>query len=68
MLKEAWAQFSSAAKNGYQSAWDNLGHVAFLRKDSTLALSYYQYAEKLDRNDNIALLGISRCQFELERY
>ncbi|MGO8692177.1 MAG: tetratricopeptide repeat protein [Rectinemataceae bacterium] len=68
MLREAWAQFSSAAKNGYQSAWDNLGNVAFLRKDSTLALSYYQYAEKLDRNDNIALLGISRCQFELERY
>jgi hypothetical protein len=68
MLQDAWDQFSSAAKDGYQSAWDNLGNVAFLRKDFTLALSYYQYAEKLEPKDNIALLGVSRCQYELEDY
>ncbi|HUW41957.1 MAG TPA: hypothetical protein VMV90_13195, partial [Rectinemataceae bacterium] len=68
MLQEAWDEFSAAAKAGYQSAWDNLGNVAFLRKDFTLALTYYQYAEKLEPKDNIALLGLSRCQYELEHY
>ena len=68
MLKEAWTQFSDAAKGGYPSAWDNLANVAYLRKDFKLALSYYQYAQKLDASDNLALLGIARCQYELERY
>ncbi|HTX72536.1 MAG TPA: transglutaminase domain-containing protein, partial [Rectinemataceae bacterium] len=68
MLKEAWAEFSAASKGGYQSAWDNLANVAFLRKDFSLALSYYQYAQKLDAADDLALLGIARCQYELEHY
>ena len=68
LLKQAWDQFSLSAKAGYQAAWTNLGNVAFLRKDFKLALSYYQWAHKLQAEDDEALLGIARCQYELEDF
>jgi hypothetical protein len=68
MLKESWKQLSDSAKAGYQKAWTNLGNVAYLRKDFKLALSYYQWANTLDSSDDYALLGIARCQYELENF
>ncbi len=68
MLKESWKNLSESAKAGYQKAWTNLGNVAYLRKDFKLALSYYQWARQLDASDDYALLGIARCQYELEDF
>ncbi len=68
MLKESWKQLSDSAKAGYQKAWTNLGNVAYLRKDFKLALSYYQWARQLDASDDNALLGVARCQYELENF
>jgi len=68
MLKEAWAQFSLSAKADYAFAWTNLGSVSFLRKDYTLALSYYQWALALDPRDTAALLGVARSNYELEHF
>jgi tetratricopeptide (TPR) repeat protein len=68
MLDEAWAQFSTAAKANYSYAWTNLGNVSFLKKDFPLALSYYEWALKLDPDDTAALLGVARSQYELEHY
>ena len=68
MLKESWKQLSESAKAGCRQAWTNLGNVAYLRKDFKLALSYYQWAYKLDGDDDNALLGIARCQYELEDF
>ncbi len=68
MLKESWKQLSDSAKAGCRQAWTNLGNVAYLRKDFKLALSYYQWSHKLDGGDDNALLGIARCQYELEDF
>ena len=66
MLNEAWEQFSQAAKSDYQLAWTNLGNIAFLQQDYELAITYYNWALKLDPKDSIALLGVARSQYELE--
>jgi len=68
MLKESWKRLSESAKAGCRQAWTNLGNVAYLRKDFKLALSYYQWSYKLDGGDDNALLGIARCQYELEDF
>jgi tetratricopeptide (TPR) repeat protein len=68
MLKEAWAQFSLSARTDSAFAWTNLGNVSFLRKDYTLALSYYRWALTLDPRDSAALLGIARSSYEMERF
>ncbi len=66
LLDEAWKQFSKAAKTNYPFAWNNLGNIAFLQKDYELAISYYEWALNLNKDDPVALLGIARSQYELE--
>ena len=68
MLKESWKHLTEAAKAGYQEAWTNLGNVAYLRKDYKLALSYFQYSHSLKAEDDFALLGMARCNYELEDF
>jgi tetratricopeptide (TPR) repeat protein len=68
MLKESWKRLSDSAKAGYQKAWTNLGNLAYIRKDFKLALSYYQWSHQIDCADDNALLGIARCQYELEDF
>ena len=68
MLKDSWKELSGSATAGCPPAWTNLGNVAYLRKNYKLALSYYEYAYKLDSSDDNALLGIARCQYELEDF
>ena len=67
MLDEAWKEFSEAAKKDYPFAWTNLGNIAFLQKNYELAVSYYSWALKLNPDDSIALLGVARSYYELER-
>jgi hypothetical protein len=68
MLKESWAQLSDSAKAGTQVAWTNLANVAYLRKDYKLALQYYQWSYSQNNADDNALLGMARCQYELEDF
>jgi tetratricopeptide (TPR) repeat protein len=68
MLKDSWKELAESAKGGCQPAWTNLGNVAYLRKDYKLALSYYQWSYKQNPQDDDALLGVARCQYELEDF
>jgi len=68
MLNEAWTYFSSSAKGAYAPAWINLANVAFIRRDYSLALQYYRYSAERAAFNPPALLGIARCEYELERY
>jgi|GEM_PF-564868 len=68
LLKDSWRELSDSAKEGCLAAWTNLGNVAYLRKDFKLALSYYEYVAKRDPSDDGALLGVARCQYELENF
>ncbi len=68
MLDPAWERFTESAKAGYAWAWNNLANIAFVRKDYKLAYSYYQYATTLLPGDPVAILGMARCAYELDRY
>ena len=68
LFADSWGQLSDSAKASNQKAWTNLGNVAYIRKDFKLALSYYQWSYNLDASDDLALLGIARCQYELEDF
>jgi tetratricopeptide (TPR) repeat protein len=68
LYKDSWKELSNAAKAGCLPAWTNLGNVAYIRKDYKLALSYYDWAYKKNPSDDTALLGIARCQYELENF
>lgn len=68
LLDDAWKRFSSAADAGYAWAWNNLASIAFARKDYELAYSYFEWAESLQPDDPLALLGLARSAYELDRY
>ncbi len=68
MLKEAWTHFSRSAGSRNARAAANLGNVAFLRADYQTALTHYQEALSIDPANAVALLGISRSHYELERF
>lgn len=68
LLPQAWTSLVEAARGGLTGAWTNLGNVAYLQKNYALAISYYQYALTLNPNDDPALLGVARCQYELEDF
>ena len=68
MLEQSNEQFSLAAKKGYLPAWTNLGNIAFMEKNYTDALTYYNYAVSMNADDTIALLGSARCYYELEEF
>ena len=68
MLKASWKAFSESAMAGSQSGWTNLGNIAYLRQDYRLALSYFKYSCSIKPSDELALLGLARCQYELEDF
>ncbi len=68
MLDPAWERFSEAAKAGYAWSWNNLASIAYVRKDYALAYSYYEWATTLLPGDPVAVLGMARCAYELDRY
>ncbi|HPG87622.1 MAG TPA: hypothetical protein PLQ29_13065, partial [Spirochaetales bacterium] len=68
MLDQAWERFAEASKAGYAWAWNNLASIAFVRKDYELAYSYYEWTTTLLPGDPVAVLGMARCAYELDRY
>lgn len=52
----------------FKPALINLGNVFFIKGDFDSALSYYQQVIDLDSQNTKALLGVSRCNHELENY
>lgn len=55
-------------KKEYKPALINLGNIFFIKNDYEFALGYYQRVIDLDANNKFALLGVSRCNHELENY
>ena len=68
MLDAAWERFAEAAKADFPWAWNNLASIAFVRKDYTLAYSYYEWTASLIPGDPVAILGMARSAYELDRY
>ena len=68
MLDPAWERFAEASKAGYAWAWNNLASIAYVRKDYELAYSYYEWTTTLLPGDPVAVLGMARCAYELDRY
>jgi tetratricopeptide (TPR) repeat protein len=56
------------AHNEYLPALINLGNIHFLQENFEKALSYYQRALQVNERNSIALLGVARCNHELENY
>ena len=52
----------------YKPALNNLGNIHFIRDEYKDALGCYQRVLALDRDNKTALLGVSRCNHELENY
>ncbi|HUW71263.1 MAG TPA: hypothetical protein VMX33_13625 [bacterium] len=68
LFDSAWERFAEAAKDDYAWAWNNLANIAFVRKDYQLAYSYYEWTTTLLPGDPVAVLGMARCAYELDRY
>ena len=68
LLKEAWAQFTVCARAPRVYGWTNLANVAFLRGDYALAVSYYEWAISQDPKNAVAVLGLARSSYEMERF
>ena len=56
------------SRREYPPALVNLGNIHFLREEYEDALDYYQRVLDRDGGNRTALLGVSRCNHELENY
>lgn len=52
----------------YKPALINMGNISFVKRNYESALSFYERVLKTDGKDKTALLGVSRCNHELENY
>lgn len=68
ILDKARKEFSVAAESDYIHAWINLGNILFMENRFEDALKYYNYALTLDEDNSLALLGASRCYYELDNF
>lgn len=68
LLDAAWEKFAESAKANYAWAWNNLASIAFVRKDYKLAYDYYSWTTTLLPGDPVAVLGMARSAYELDRY
>jgi tetratricopeptide (TPR) repeat protein len=57
-----------AQQREYKPALINLGNIAFIKEDYEFASRYYQRVLDIETNNKSALLGIARCNHELENY
>ena len=55
-------------KTEYKPALINMGNIFFIKADFESASEYYQRVLNVDTNNKAALLGVSRCNHELENY
>ncbi|MBR6152815.1 MAG: tetratricopeptide repeat protein, partial [Treponema sp.] len=68
LFVEADDQFKRARRKGYKPALLNTANVYFARKQYEIALEWYRKVLETDKNNDLAMLGIARCQYELENY
>jgi len=68
LLDAAWEKFAESAKSNFPWAWNNLASIAFVRKDYKLAYDYYAWTTTLLPGDPVAVLGMARSAYELDRY
>ncbi len=52
----------------YKPALINLGNISFIKDDYEAASGFYQRVLNIDANNKSALLGVSRCNHEMENY
>jgi len=57
-----------ATQHEYEPALINQGNIFFLRNDYDSTLSHYQRVLNKNARNKAALLGVSRCNHELENY
>ncbi|RLD33981.1 MAG: hypothetical protein DRI73_04585, partial [Bacteroidetes bacterium] len=55
-------------KREYVPALINLGNISFIKDNYEVASGFYQRVIDIDVNNKAALLGVSRCNHELENY
>ena len=68
LFVEADDQFKRARRKGYLPSLLNTANVYFARQQYTIALEWYRKVLEQDPNNELAVLGISRCYYELENY
>jgi tetratricopeptide (TPR) repeat protein len=69
LLREAEEQFEQIVERGeYPAALVNLGNIAYLQGDMREALGYYERALERSPENSVALLGVAKASYELERY
>jgi len=52
----------------YKPALNNMGNIHFIRTEFETAQEYYQRVLSIDTRNKTALLGVARCNHELENY
>jgi len=69
LMDKAETQFQAALVNAeYVPALENLGNLRLLEKQYGEALDYYQRAAKIAPSEPLILLGLARCNHELQNY
>ncbi|MBP5358252.1 MAG: tetratricopeptide repeat protein, partial [Treponema sp.] len=68
LFVEADDQFKRARRKGYLPSLLNTANVYFARKQYTIALEWYKKVLEEDSGNELAILGLARCYYELEDY
>ncbi len=68
MYEEALAEFEEALELGYSRAAVNTGNIAFLLRDYETAVEWYQEAVNRSGRDSLAVIGLARALYELDRF
>ncbi|MBO7637636.1 MAG: tetratricopeptide repeat protein, partial [Treponema sp.] len=68
LFVEADDQFKRARRKGYLPSLLNTANVYFARKQYTIALEWYKKVLEEDAGNELAILGLARCYYELEDY
>lgn len=68
MYQEALTEFQAALELGYGRATVNTGNVAYLLGDYEAAVQWYTTAVERSPDDSLALIGLARALYELDRF
>ncbi|MBQ4236086.1 MAG: tetratricopeptide repeat protein, partial [Treponema sp.] len=68
LFVEADDQFKRARRNGYLPSLLNTANVYFARKQFAIALEWYKQVLEKDPENDLAMLGVARCNYELENF
>ena len=68
LFVEADDQFKRARRKGYVPSLLNTANIYFARKQFQIALEWYRQVLEKEPENNLAILGVARCQYELENF